>query len=125
MHYTFIINFAWFFNKKSNKFINNCVFNKIMKIDIKDKKILALLDRNARISITQIAKKARLNKDVVRYRINNLEKSKIITSYYTIISANRLGYAAYRIYFDFINLNPELEKKLIIYLNKKFKAGQI
>lgn len=96
-----------------------------MKPDIKDQRILSFLDRNARISITQLANKTRLNKDVVRYRINNLEKNKIIAGYYTIINTHRLGYTSYRIYFDFINLTPEREKKLILYLDKEFRAGQI
>ena len=46
-----------------------------MKLDLKDLKILSLLDQNARLSVIQIAKKLRLNKDVVRYRISNLELS--------------------------------------------------
>ena len=94
-------------------------------LDIKDKKILSLLDQNARISITQLAKKIKLNKDVTRYRINNLEKEKIIQGYYTIINTNKIGYTAYRVYFDFINLAKEIEDKLNSYLDKEFKAGQI
>jgi len=39
-----------------------------MKLDKKDKQILSILDWNARIPLTQLAKKTRLNKDVVRYR---------------------------------------------------------
>ncbi|MBI2106468.1 Lrp/AsnC family transcriptional regulator [Candidatus Woesearchaeota archaeon] len=94
-------------------------------MDTKDKKILSLLDRNARTSIIQIAKKTRLNKDVVRYRINNLEKEKVIQGYYTIIDSQKLGLITFRIYLDFINLAQESEKKLISYLDKEFKAGQI
>jgi len=96
-----------------------------MHIDLKDQKILALLDQNARISITKLARDTRLNKDVVRYRINNLEKKGIIQGYYTLINTGMMGLTAYRIYFDLINLTQEAEKKLINFLDKDFKAGQI
>ncbi len=97
----------------------------MIKLDVKDKKILAILDRNARMPITQIAKKTRLNKDVVHYRINNLEKSGVILGYYTLVDTHKLGYLTIRIYFDLININNFLEKSLISFLDKEFKAGQI
>lgn len=96
-----------------------------MELDLKDRKILSLLDQNARMSITQLAKKTRLNKDVVRYRINNLEKESIIMGYYTVVNTPKLGLTAFRIYFDFINLTSNIEKRIISYLDNEFKAGQI
>lgn len=96
-----------------------------MKLDLKDLKILSLLDQNARLSVIQIAKKLRLNKDVVRYRISNLEKDKIINGYYTIINTNKIGYTAFRIYLDFININDEIEKRIINSLDQEIGAGQI
>ncbi len=96
-----------------------------MEIDKKDKQILSILDWNARTPISNIAKQTRLNKDVVRYRISNLEKKQILEGYYTIINTSKLGYLTFRIYFDFINLNKENEEKIIRYLEKNFNAGQI
>lgn len=96
-----------------------------MDLDKKDKQILSILDWNARIPISRIAKQTRLNKDVVRYRINKLEKNQILEGYYTIINIAKLGYLTFRIYFDLINLNKENEDKIINYLDKKFNAGQI
>lgn len=96
-----------------------------MEIDKKDLQILSILDWNARMPMSKIAKQIKLNKDVVRYRINNLEKNKIIESYYTIINTPKLGYITYRLYFDFFNINTETENKIVAYLDKKFNAGQI
>jgi len=86
-----------------------------LKIDIKDQKILSLLDNNSRLSNSQIAKKVRLSKPTVEYRINRLEKNKVIFQYYTIINFTKLGYSQYKIYFKFQNTNLETEQKIIDY----------
>lgn len=96
-----------------------------MALDIKDKRILAILDQNARITIKEIARRTRLNKDVVRYRIKNLESKGIINGYYALIDMHKLGYMTIRIYFDLININKTEEDKLIHYLDREFNAGQI
>ncbi|HJX50359.1 hypothetical protein A3K73_08885 [Candidatus Pacearchaeota archaeon RBG_13_36_9] len=96
-----------------------------MKIDKKGMQILGILDWDARIPISGIAKKTRLNKDVVRYRISNLERDNVLEGYYTIVNTSKLGYLTFRIYFDFINLNKQIEAKIINYLDNKFNAGQI
>ncbi len=96
-----------------------------MKIDKKNMQILGILDWDARIPISGIAKQTRLNKDVVRYRINNLEKNHVLEGYYTIINTSKIGYLTFRMYFDFINLNKQIEARIIDYLDSKFNAGQI
>lgn len=95
------------------------------RIDLKDKRILAMLDKNSRMPLTEIAKRVGLNKDVVRYRIEKLEKEKVILGYYTLIDTHKLGYLTIRIYFELIDMNEETEKKLIEFLDKKFNSGQI
>lgn len=97
----------------------------MIKLDKKNIQILSILDWNARMPLTQIAKKIRLNKDVVRYRIANLEKEGVIEGYYSLINIPKLGYITFRIYLDFVNTNKEIEDKIINYLDKKFNAGQI
>lgn len=96
-----------------------------MKIDNKDMKILSILDWDGRIPISKLSKQIHLNKDVIRYRINNLEKNKILEGYYTIVNISKLGYLSLRIYFDFNNINKIIEEKIINHLDKKFNAGQI
>ena len=55
------------------------------KIDKKDMKILANLFVNSRQSDSSIAKKVRLSKQVVNYRIKNLIDKGIIKTFRTII----------------------------------------
>jgi len=86
-----------------------------MKLDLKDKKILSLLDENARISNSQIARKVGLSKPAVEYRLNRFEKNNIIFQYYTIIDFTKLGYSQYKIYFKFQDITLEDEQKIINY----------
>mgnify|MGYP001587376837 CR=1 FL=1 len=86
-----------------------------MKLDLKDKKILTLLDENARYTNSEIAKKVQLSKPAVEYRINSLEKQKVIFEYYMVIDFTKLGYSQYKLYFKFQNTNLEDETKIINY----------
>jgi DNA-binding Lrp family transcriptional regulator len=57
--------------------------NNMLKIDLKDRKILYQLDINSRQSYSQIAKKVGLSKTVLVYRINRLKEKGVIRKFYT------------------------------------------
>ncbi|MBI2079619.1 Lrp/AsnC family transcriptional regulator [Candidatus Micrarchaeota archaeon] len=89
-----------------------------MELDTLNSRLLAELDNNARQSNSKIAKKLRVGKNVINYRINNLEKAGIIQGYYTVIDAYRLGYSAYRIYLKLQYTSPRKEAEIVDYLVK-------
>ncbi len=84
-------------------------------IDVKDKKILYLLDTNSRMHITQIGKKVGLRKNVVSYRLKRLMQKGIIKKYYTYIDAYKLGYISFRFYLSYQYTNPKIENEIINY----------
>lgn len=86
-----------------------------MKLDLKDKKILTLLDENSRFSNSQIAKRVGLSKPAVEYRLKRFEKSNVIFAYYTVIDFTKLGYSQYKIYFKFQDITLDDEKTIIDY----------
>jgi len=88
------------------------------KIDLKDRKILYLLDLNARQTLTQIGRKVGLSKGGVKYRIENLSKKGIIKNYYTVIDSSKLGYSCFRFYVSFKNTTPAIERDIINYFVK-------
>ncbi len=91
-----------------------------MKLDLKDKKILYELDLDSRATLSEIAKKVKLSKQVVDYRIKNLLKNKVIKQFYTVINFSKLGYTQYKLYLKFQNVNLEKEKEIIDYwINNK------
>ncbi len=87
-----------------------------MSLNIKDRKILAELDLNARATFQEIGKKTRLSKETVIYRIKNLEKRGIIVRYTTLINFSQLGYTGYAIYNRFQNVNEPVKNEIIDYL---------
>ena len=87
-----------------------------MNLDIKDRRILAELDLNARATFHEIGKKARLSKETVIYRIKNLEKKGIIQRYTTLVNFAKIGYTGYGVFSRFQNVNEELKKEIIDYL---------
>ncbi|MFC1696997.1 Lrp/AsnC family transcriptional regulator [Nanoarchaeota archaeon] len=91
----------------------------IKKLDKVDKKILFALDMDARAPITKIAKKTRLSREVVNYRIKNMEERGLIRGYYTAIDISKLGYIYTRIFLKFKNISEEKEKEIINFLKQK------
>lgn len=84
-----------------------------MILDDIDKKILRLLQTNARVSLKTIAEKTFLSSPAVAARIDKLEKERVITGYHTQIDPMKLGYHI----IAFINLDvvPEDKPKFYAY----------
>ena len=86
----------------------------MIKIDLKDRKILYELDLNCRQSNTQIGKKVGLKKDVVSYRIKRLQDEGIIKNFWTAINTFKLGYHVYRIYINYQYIvRPDVKNEII------------
>ncbi len=79
-------------------------------LDLKDKKILNEIEMNARISHTELGKKVGLSKQVIKYRIENLEKQNIIQGYFAVIDILKLGYSANVIYLKFQDLSSKQQE---------------
>jgi DNA-binding Lrp family transcriptional regulator len=95
------------------------MLKKMVKIDLKDRKILYQLDINSRKSSSQIGKKVGLPKHVVNYRINNLIKKGVIENFYTLINAYKLGYIGFRLYIIFQYIQPNKRREIIDYFIKE------
>ncbi|MFH1358554.1 MAG: Lrp/AsnC family transcriptional regulator [archaeon] len=90
-----------------------------VKLDNKDKKILEQLQINAKQSISDLAKKTKLPRDVVKYRIKKLEKNKVIRFYHALLNPSKLGYPLYAYTtFALLNIKPDDEEKFINFLKR-------
>lgn len=96
-----------------------------IKLDLKDKKIIAELSLNARANISDVAKKVGLSKQVVKYRLENLEKREVIEGYYAILNINKLGYLYHRVFIKFKNVNQEKENEIIEFCISHKKIGWV
>jgi DNA-binding Lrp family transcriptional regulator len=87
------------------------------KLDEKDKKIIEQLQLNARQTISEIAKKSRLPRDVVKYRIKRLEQNNLIRQYHAFVNPALLGYPLYvYVGFALLNIKPQEEEIFINFL---------
>lgn len=82
------------------------------KLDVIDKKLIYELNWHARQSHSILAKKLRVSKQVVAYRIKKLEEAGILKSYHAVIDWRRLGYNAIRVYIKWENITLEKEKEV-------------
>ena len=81
-----------------------------ISLDLTDKKILAELDKNCRIPNSTLAKKVNKSREAVKYRIQQLQKKGIITTFITSINPNKLGYYMFKVYLKLENIPEEREK---------------
>jgi DNA-binding Lrp family transcriptional regulator len=93
----------------------------MIKLDLKDRKILYELDANSRQSFAKIGKKMGVSKNIVQYRVSKLIEKEIILGFYTNIDSFKLGYFAVRFYLIFQNTTPEILEEIIEFYAKKNK----
>ena len=90
-----------------------------VKLDSKDKKILEQLQTDASQSISQIARKTKLPRNVVKYRIQRLKENQVIRFYQAVLNPAKLGYPLYSyVIFTMSNISLEDEKKFVSFLKE-------
>jgi len=69
------------------------IYGKPKDLDEKDKKLLILLERNARTPISKLSKDIGLSRDAIKYRIDRLLKNKILLKFTTTVNPPNLGFS--------------------------------
>jgi Lrp/AsnC family transcriptional regulator, leucine-responsive regulatory protein len=94
-------------------------------MDKKDKKLCYELDINSRQPYQKIAKKLKISKDSVIYRVKNLQKNKLIKSFNSVINVGSLGYVGFRLLLKFYNITPKKEEEIISFLLSNKNLGWV
>ncbi len=94
----------------------------MLKIDKKDRQILYELDKDCRQPNSRIAKKVRLSKEVVGYRVARMERNGVIKGYYVLVDMTKMGFYNCRIFFKFKGIVPNEEKEFHEYFNHNSSA---
>jgi len=89
-----------------------------MKLTLTEKKIIDQLDRNARLSGSQIAKKLNISPEAVNYNIRKLEQANIITGYITLTDFSTLGLTHYKFHLKLNHMNEKIRQEIVAYLKK-------
>jgi Lrp/AsnC family transcriptional regulator len=87
-------------------------------MDLTDKRILCELDLDCRTPLSQLAKKIRVGRNVVEYRIKKMEQERIIQQYISTLNLGLLGYKTYRVYFKINQTKNQKEFVDFILKNK-------
>ena len=89
----------------------------MIKLDKIDKRILKVLNKNARKSIADISRETGIQRDSVMYRIKRMEEEKVIIHHHTILNPNLLGHPIYSfVTFELSYLSEDYKNKLLSYL---------
>ena len=93
----------------------------IIKVDKIDKRILYELVKDCRQSLTKIAKKTGVSKQVVLYKINRMKKAGIIKMFSIVLNESLLGYMHFEIWIQLSSIQEERKKEYedYLYSNKK------
>lgn len=88
----------------------------INKLDLIDKKLLSELDNNSREPVSKLSKKLRINRNVLKFRMDRLVKKEIIRNFVTLIRPNSLGFMPYKFYIKLQDLTKEKEESIANFL---------
>ncbi|MFH1641488.1 MAG: AsnC family transcriptional regulator [Nanoarchaeota archaeon] len=88
--------------------INNDLPGETVKLDVKDKKILEILSKNSRITISQLAREIRLSRDTVDYKIKRMQDLNVILQFYPVINFRKMKYMVFHV---FINIDESDKKR--------------
>lgn len=90
----------------------------LYELDLKDRKLLYVLSKNARIPLARVAQFIGLSRDAVHYRIERLKQASIIAGARALISLRKLGWQSYHIFFSLSSPNKESEDSFVKYLEQ-------
>lgn len=85
-------------------------------LDVKDKKIIAELLLNSRISFTQLAKKVGVSREVAQYRVKKLEQDKVILQYYLVLDYTSLGFKLHNFIMQLKGVTETQENDILKFL---------
>lgn len=69
-----------------------------IKLDVKDKKILAILSANCRMPLSKIAHEVGLSRDSVDYRIKRMVDKGIIVAFVPVLETSKFGYNYFHVF---------------------------
>jgi Lrp/AsnC family transcriptional regulator, regulator for asnA, asnC and gidA len=85
-------------------------------LDVKDRKILYELDKDARQPISQIAKKVGLSKQLTKYRIDKLIENKSIQQFVMMLDTKKMGYCFYDLFLQLQNMPKSKQEEFVTFL---------
>jgi DNA-binding Lrp family transcriptional regulator len=89
-----------------------------LRMDRTDEKLLRIIQKDSRIPLQKTASKLGVPKSTVHYRIERLEREKIIEGYYAKLNAGKLGYDYLAVVLVRAKYGPQYHKRVGLKLSK-------
>ena len=86
---------------------------KLKNLDLLDRKVINVLNKDPRASYASIARRVRSSKEVVGYRVKRLVDSGVIAGFVTVFG---FGYWPYKMLVQLENVGKKEEKEIVEYL---------
>lgn len=96
-----------------------------VKLQKKDVKILALLDKDARATYKQLGKVSYTSRDTAAYRVKRLEKEGVIDRYTLDFNFRKYGYEEHHILFQLLESDPDKTEDFKQYLISQSQVTNI
>jgi DNA-binding Lrp family transcriptional regulator len=89
-----------------------------MGLDSTDLRILSQFDSDAGISFAKFAKKLRMSRQALDYRVKKLIEAGVIKKFYSVVNFSALGYWQYKVYCKLQNLDVDSEDSITGFLKR-------
>lgn len=96
-----------------------------VKLTVKDRRILGELFQNARAPFSVIAKKVRLSKESVNYRVKRLFESGLLVGFNTVLDVRKLGWEMFFVYVRLRNIDFKQENTILEFLKAHPNVAQL
>jgi Lrp/AsnC family transcriptional regulator, leucine-responsive regulatory protein len=94
---------------------------KEIKLDSRDRQLMVELNFDARQTNAELAKKLRLSKKGVEYKISRLEKAGVIEGYYPLVNFPSLGFLYCRVLFKLQYMTEEKKEQIVNFIQQNPK----
>lgn len=94
----------------------------IVKTDKADRKLLACLERDARIPVSILARKSRVSRAVAEYRLRRLEESGVIRGYYCLLDPSKFGLTVWKLWISLHTKSSEARAGFFKYIEQHPKT---
>jgi DNA-binding Lrp family transcriptional regulator len=90
----------------------------MLHLDSLNRRILRVMDTDARLPVVKIAGKLGVSRALVSSRIKKMEENGVILGYFTIFDTGIVGYNTYRVLLRLLNISNIEKSEFISHLNK-------
>lgn len=88
------------------------------RLDKVDRKILSVIEGDARIPISELARKTRTSRTVAEYRLKQLERRGIIRGHYCLLDPSKFGLTVWKLWVSLRPTSSEERKQFFSYIEK-------